>query len=249
MLGSVPPGARITRFSLVSLTASCGYRPTVAPPHGLGPKIPFRGFRGRRGDERALFQAPANIQAFVEDWHPHGQHLALLLIGGSREQGVVVGTTGDQTPVVFDEASDLDEPHFSPDGKWIAYNADRDGGSMKVYVVPYPPTGERIQVSTAGGGQARWRADGRELFYLSQDGTLMAVDVKTQGRGFVPGVPTPLFKTDLDVRLNLDQYAVSRDGQRFLLSVPADAEDSAKPRQFIVVENWLEELKRLVPPK
>jgi hypothetical protein len=85
----------------------------------------------------------------------------------------------------------------------IAHNANRDGGGMKVYVVPYPPTGERIHVSTGGGVQARWRADGRELFYLTLDGTLMAV--------------------------------------------PADLEGNAEPPRIIVVENWFEELKRLVP--
>ena len=53
----------------------------------------------------------------------------------------MVPLEGDQTPVVIDEALDLDEPHFSPDGRWIAYNADRTGGGMEVYVAEYPPTG------------------------------------------------------------------------------------------------------------
>jgi len=117
---------------------------------------------------------------------------------------------------------------------------------MKVYVVPYPPTGERIQVSASGGVQARWRADGRELFYLTPEGTLMAVAVDTQ-RGFVPGAQTPLFETGLNVELNRDQYAVSRDGRRFLLAAPADIEGNVEPPRIIVVENWHEELKRLVP--
>jgi hypothetical protein len=147
---------------------------------------------------------------------------------------------------MFDEARDLDEPHFSPDGKWISYNADRDGGGMEVYVVPYPPTGERVQVSAAGGVQARWRADGRELFYLTPEGTLMAVEVNIE-RGFRPGVPTSLFETGLVVDPIRDQYAVTRDGRRFLLAAPADTKDDVPPPQIVIVENWVEELKRLVP--
>jgi Tol biopolymer transport system component len=196
------------------------------------------------GERQLLFRSTGERRVYAEDWHPDGQHLALLLLGGGTEQGVIVSTTGGQTAVLFDETRDLEEPHFSPDGKWVAYNADRDGGGMEVYVVPNPPTGERVQVSNAGGGQARWRADGHELFYLTPTGTLMAVDVKTEG-GLALGIPRQLFKTGLDVSLSIDQYAVSRDGQRFIL--PVRAERDIQPPRFVIVQNWFEELKRLVP--
>jgi eukaryotic-like serine/threonine-protein kinase len=198
------------------------------------------------GERSVLFQTGDDRQAWVEDWHPDGEHLALVLVRGGRDQGVVVGTARDKTPVVFDVVSDMDEPHFSPDGQWIAYNADRDGGGMEVYVVPYPPTGERIQVSAAGGVQARWRADGREILYLTADGTLMAVEVKREN-GFVLGAPTPLFNTGLDAAPNIDQYAITRDGRRFLVSIPADTKAELQPPRIVVVQNWFEELKRLVP--
>jgi serine/threonine-protein kinase len=198
------------------------------------------------GDEQLLWQAEQGQLTFVEDWHPDGERLAVLLVQGGRERGAVVSTKGG-SPVLFDEAGDLDEPHFSPDGRWIAYNADRDGSGMKVFVVPFPPTGERFQVSSAGGSQARWRGDGRELFYVTPTGTMMAVDVDLR-QGLTLGVPRPLFETGLPVVFSsLDQYAVTRDGQRFLVARSADKQDGSDGVQIAVVENWTEELKRLVP--
>jgi serine/threonine-protein kinase len=197
------------------------------------------------GDERLLWQAEQGL-AYVEDWHPDGDRLAVLLVQPGLDRGAVVSTT-DGKAVIFDEARDLDEPHFSPDGKWVAYNADRDGGGVEVFVVPFPSTGARFQVSTGGGFQARWRGDGRELFYLTPAGTMMAVDVDARG-GLKLGVPRPLFETGLaNLAPNVDQYAVTRDGQRFLLAVPADPQGGRNGAQIVVVENWFEELKRLVP--
>jgi hypothetical protein len=198
------------------------------------------------GERQGLFESGGERLMYPEDWHPDGKHFAVLFVGQGSGEGAVIAATGDQTPVVFDQAKELDEPHFSPDGKWIAYNADRDGHGMEVYLVPYPPTGERIQVSAAGGGQARWRGDGRELFYLTPEGTMMAVDVNTQN-GVKLGVPKPLFETGLNVNLTLDQYAVPRDGKRFLIPVTVKGEGEAQRPRMVIVENWLEELKRLVP--
>jgi hypothetical protein len=162
------------------------------------------------------------------------------------DTGAVVATTGDQTPVVFDQAVDLDEIHFSPDEKWIAYNADRSNRGWEVYVVPYPPTGERIQISSGGGVQATWRADGRELFCLTLDGTLMSVAISGAGP-LSPGPPTRLFDTGLVVDPIRDQYAPSRDGRRFLISVPAETGSHESQPRVVVVQNWLTELQRLVP--
>jgi serine/threonine protein kinase/Tol biopolymer transport system component len=239
------------RRNVTSQLVSLGGDPVWSPDgsrvaFGIGQQGEVFSVPAGGGERSVLFQTGDDRQAWVEDWHPDGEHLALILVRGGKDQGVVTGTTRDKSPIVFDESSDLDEPHFSPDGRWIAYNADRDGGGMEVYVVPYPPTGERIQVSAAGGMQARWRPDGREIFYLTADGTLMAVEVKRQ-EGLVLGVPIPLFDTGLIVAPNIDQYAVTRDGRRFLVSLPADAKEAVPPPQFVIVQNWFEELKRVVP--
>ncbi len=108
--------------------------------------------------------------------------------------------------------------------------------------MPFPPTGERIQVSSGGGVQAQWRHDGKELFYLSLDGALMAVSVDTTD-GFYPGKPTPLFQTGLAVDGQVEQYAVASDGIRFLVPTPVGPSVAS----LVLVQNWFEELKRLVP--
>ena len=108
----------------------------VSGAEGLVFSIPARG-----GDAGVVFQMSDARSSWAEDWSADGQFLALTFTGGDAEQVAVVPLEGDQTPVVIDEALDLDEPHFSPDGRWIAYNADRTGGGMEVYVAEYPPTG------------------------------------------------------------------------------------------------------------
>ena len=81
-----------------------------------------------------------------EHWSPDGQSLAVMSYG-IKVQGAVISLDGGQTPVVFDEDDEIDEPHFSPDGKGIAYDAQPSGSGWEVNVVPNPPTRERVQHS------------------------------------------------------------------------------------------------------
>jgi len=126
---------------------------------------------------------------------------------------------------------------FSPDGNWIALESNESGRS-EVYVRPFPRRGEQLQISHAGGAQARWREDGRELFYIALDGQLMAVPIEiTSDRALQAGTPSSLFPTRVGgaIRSNQRQtYIVSEDGQRFLmntLSVEA-------PPPLAVILNW-----------
>jgi hypothetical protein len=88
----------------------------------------------------------------------------------------------------------------------------------------------------SGGAQPRWRNDGKALYFLSLNGTMMMVDV-TLGAGAAPqfSAPRPLFETGLEVLLNVDQYAVSADGSRFLLRRPVDERTLDDPQ---VILNW-----------
>ena len=93
------------------------------------------------------------------------------------------------------------DPNFSPDGKWIAYQSDTSGRD-EIYVIPFPASTRRGQVSTDGGTAPRWRADGRELFYRN-GAKLMAVNVRT-GNDLVLGKPVELFETPEGIKSRYD---------------------------------------------
>ena len=127
---------------------------------------------------------------------------------------------------------------FSPDGRWVTYESDVSG-QLEIYVQPFPEAKEKWQVSTGGGNDPRWRADGKELFYLSGDGKLMVVGVKP-GSSFEAGVPKTLF--DLaPLRAVVTVYAVTADGQRFFFVTRGEATANL---QFTVVVNWMAEAKK-----
>jgi serine/threonine protein kinase/Tol biopolymer transport system component len=135
-------------------------------------------------------------------------------------------------------------PEVSPDGRWLAYSSD-ESGEHQVYVRPFPDVGAgRWQVSTDGGIFPRWSSDGQELFYISGD-AMMAVAVEA-GTSFTPGNPEMLFEGPY---LNAPgaggrTYDVDRNSERFLMIKPLDAATSTR---VIIVQNWFEELRRLVP--
>ena len=113
------------------------------------------------------------------------------------------------------------EAQFSPDGKWIAFSGASSASyqDSDVFVAQFPEPRGRIQISNQGGAQARWGADGKELFYISADKKLMAVSIDTSQGKLVAGVPHVLFQTRIIAsRIVLFQYAVSPDGKRFLIN-------------------------------
>jgi len=122
---------------------------------------------------------------------------------------------------------------LSPDGRWIAY-VSNESGRFEVYVQPFPGPGGRWQVSDGGGEGMRWRADGRELYYVAPGGRIMAVEIQAVGERFEVGPPRFLFQTK-PPRLPGAQYDPSPDGQRFLVNV--SEEDRSLP--VTVVLNWL----------
>ncbi|HMF00639.1 MAG TPA: hypothetical protein VKK06_12200 [Terriglobia bacterium] len=90
-----------------------------------------------------------------------------------------------------------DQEHFSPDGRWIAFNAD-DSGRFEIYVIAFPVPGRPIQVSTNGGVQPRWRRDGKEMFYLALDGKMMSLEVRSSSTSPIEfGSQKALFETPL----------------------------------------------------
>jgi Tol biopolymer transport system component len=151
--------------------------------------------------------------------------------------------TGDRKPITLVESQfSIDEARFSPDGKWIAYGST-ESGEWEVYVAAFPAFDHRQRVSSHGGGQVRWRADGKELYYLSPDGKVMAVAARA-GSPLEFIVPKELFQSPIArPSMNIDQWGVSRDGQRFLFIAPMQTQ-AATIDPITVVVNWQRGLKK-----
>jgi Tol biopolymer transport system component/tRNA A-37 threonylcarbamoyl transferase component Bud32 len=220
--------------------AGVSYRVTLDPAEDINPvwsqpkgdQIAFTTYRKGNADiyiknangtgpETPLLDTPANES--IEDWSKDGRYIAYKQGPEGAEDIWVLPMFGDRKPFpVVRGPYHKDEPQFSYDGKWLAYTSDESAGMFQVYVISFPGGEQRIPVSKDGGGQPRWREDGKELFFRSPDNGVMAVDIKP-GPRIEAGVPHLLF-TGLPSTVNRDptrhQTAVSPDGQRFLLRVP-----------------------------
>ena len=129
---------------------------------------------------------------------------------------------------------------FSPDGRWIAYHSSASGRT-EVYVQSFPKLGERFQISSDGGEAPLWSRKGDEIFYRANN-RVMAVKVQTQG-ALRAERPVELFKGEYDVAYPGPNYDVTRDGRFLMVRTPPEL----APRTAVVVVNWFEQLKKLVP--
>jgi serine/threonine-protein kinase len=135
---------------------------------------------------------------------------------------------------------------ISPDGRFLVYESN-ESGRNEIYVRPFPEVEHgRWQVSTGGGTQAAWARNGRELFYLDGSNSLTTVPVQTTGATFSTGKPARVFDRAYAIPVGFRTYDVSPDGRRFLM---IKDDQSAAAAGIVVVLNWQEELKRLVPTK
>jgi eukaryotic-like serine/threonine-protein kinase len=192
------------------------------------------------GPEELLLKADVAITP--GSWSADGRFLLYSRLDPTtREDLWALPLAGDRQPSPFLQTPfSENNGRFSPDGRWIAYTSD-DQGRPEVYVQTFPASGGKWQISTNGGLQPWWRGDGKELYYLSSDGKLMAVEVKPGG-SFEAGAPRALF--DLaPVRAigGATSYAVTAAGDRFLF---VTAREEAASLQFTVVVNWAAEAKR-----
>jgi serine/threonine protein kinase/Tol biopolymer transport system component len=140
------------------------------------------------------------------------------------------------TPVVRSSFEER-EGQFSPDGKWLAF-ASNESGATEVWVQAFPQSGEKWQVSTSGGSQPRWNRNGRELFYIAANGSLMSTTFAATNGRVQTGTPTVLFHPRISTAqggLLRHQYAVAADGQRFLLNSVAD---EAARAPVTIIANW-----------
>ena len=170
----------------------------------------------------------------LDDVSQDGQYVLCRSRGTRDLVAIPLAHGGKPILVRKPPAGDIDQAQFSPDRHWIAYNAD-ESGQHEVYVMPFPATGERWPVSQGGGIQPTWRQDSRELYYLGANGVLNAVALQSSDHPSL-SVPSRLFDTGLSAPSPwVEQYAVSGDGQQFLILKPVEN----RVRNSIgVILNW-----------
>ena len=167
--------------------------------------------------EKLLYKAPGFTP--LDDWSVDGRLVFYDLIDWATlhtDVWVRDLQTGTARPVL-QEKFDQFGARLSHDGRWLAY-ASNESGSSEVFVRGFPEPGDRRQISSGGGEQLRWRRDGKELFYVSPDRKIMAVDIRTEPR-FEAGAPHPLFQSRIMPLIEArNHYDVTADGQRFIVN-------------------------------
>jgi serine/threonine-protein kinase len=232
-------------LSTVDVSENCC---PVWTPDGL--RVTFSSNRSGAWD---IYEAPADgsgeVQPLLKDgehaqfpssWSPDGKVLAFIQRSASTGNDIwLLPREGEPSPFVTTPSWEQ-APGFSPDGRFITY-VSNESGRNEVYAQPCSEPGGKKLVSTNGGDEPIWSADGRELFYRQGD-RVLTVSVRTEPNLHV-GKPRVLFEGLYEPSM-LVNYDVTTDGQRFLM-VKRNA--LSVRRRIRVVQNWFEELKRLVP--
>ena len=189
---------------------------------------------------------------FPLSWSPDGKLLVFVQLrpNDSKPDIGILSMDGVQPPrLLLDEGFSEVHPAISPDGRWIAYSSN-ETGRYEIYVRPFPNVDDDKQlISNDGGGAPVWSPDGKELFYRSaNEKRMMVVSVQTES-SFTHGTPRVLFEAAQYESWNIaPKYDIHPDGERFLMLKKAPhTEEAPAPMELILVLNWSEELKRLVP--
>lgn len=190
---------------------------------------------GTVGDDDTLL-LKTDVGKTPSDWSRDGRYLAYD--SGNDVWALPLTESGAATPLRVTDTRFVEiDARFSPDGRWIAYQSNESGTRFEVYIQSFPNLGGKQQASASGGSQPRWGRDGKELFYIAPDLTLMSVSIKPAGTDLRASTPVPLFQVRAS-QGNPD-YEVSRDG-RFLLNIPA----SEQTARLTVIHNWMAGLKQ-----
>ena len=191
------------------------------------------------GVEQLLFKGPDFIG--VTDWSSDGhsilfQNLTTFKLG-------VLTHEGERMPKLLLQSEFVEgDGRWSPDRRWLAYTSN-ESGTWDVYVQPFPSLDRKWRISPNGGWHPRWRADGKELYYVAPDQRLMAVPVTAESE-FKAGTPAPLFQlrmVPLPPTQPRQQYAVTAKGDRFLVNTLVEP---PIPAPVTIVLNWTAALKK-----
>ena len=197
------------------------------------------------GAEEALAQFPSGaLSTNPLGWTKDSR--SLLYVSGTSGGGELslLPLAGDRKPVTLLSGARAGPGQLSPDDRWVAYFSSETGG-REVYVRPFPSAGGQWAVSTDGGTDPRWRSDGKEIFYVSRQQQIVAVEVTAMADALQVGERRPLFTIQRSgVRYS---YDVSPDGQRFLVNTRID--DQTPQSVLKVIVNWPGTLKQRAAAK
>ncbi len=208
----------------------------IAYVSNQGDRIDIKSLGGGAPEE-TLVSVKDQTLSLVSDWSRDGRYIMYQQGNGLRLNLKYVALTGDRTPKSYANGSSHEwQGMFSPDGRWVVYMAS-DNGQPQVFVAPFPWTGEKYQISTGNGAEPRWRADGKEVYYWNF-AELVAVEVDGSRPAFQVGKTTKLFP--FSFRGLGREYAVTRDGQRFLMIT----QSGGTSQPLTLVQNWTEQLKK-----
>jgi eukaryotic-like serine/threonine-protein kinase len=171
------------------------------------------------------------------DWSRDGKY---LLVRSENELWYYTPADRQSKPYVQGQYS-VRNAQFSPDGKFVAY-ASNETEEWEVYVTPFPIASSKWQVSHGGGEEPRWGREGKELFYLSPEGTLMSTKVNL-GSGFEAMTPVALFPSRRRQKISSQDvftYAVSNDGSRFLFNTIVDRRQATP---LLIMQNWASQME------
>jgi Tol biopolymer transport system component len=226
-----PDGSRVA-FSFLATGATGQYSETIYQQSAAG-----------SGKEEPLLQAGQAADGVRStDWSPDGKFIVYQRIGPKTAADLwLLPLEGERQPVPylqtpFNEQNAQFSPGSAGGSRWMAYQSN-ESGQNQIFIRAIPASGAKYQVSTTGGTLARWRQDGKELFYLTADQKLIATPI-TLGANLQIGTPQELF-----TNAGMTSFVPSRDGQRFLVNVPATG-GAAAAAPITVVTNWQAALKK-----
>lgn len=192
------------------------------------------------GAETSIGEGPS-VSCTSPHWTPDGRYL-LFVRGTSPSTAIYsVDLQGDKTPKLLlapgNTAASVFDVSVSPNGKWITYSSN-ESGTIEVYAAPFKGATGRWQVSRAGGSYPSWRRDGKELYFMSPQGGIMAVPVSETGDTLQIGTPEQMFQKNITAVGKA--FTPSADGKRFLVNISPDQEQTP----LVLVTNWQAELKK-----
>jgi serine/threonine-protein kinase len=214
------------------------------------PELFWRPADGTGSDQRLLERGNDSVDLIAHGWSADGRQLVFTEVPPSIHCAIGEAAIERPSDVTLLVKSEFCNAHatVSPNGRWIAYRSNVSGRE-EIYVERYPTLGNRQKISTGGGTIPLWSRDGHELFFSSGDARQMFAVAVQPGSTFVAGRPQVLFEFAMMVAGGGTRpYDIAPDG-RFFIIRSGQAEAGSIASNMIVVLNWVEELKRLVPTK